>query len=1081
LPRRTDIQTILVIGSGPIVIGQACEFDYSGAQACKVLREDGFRVVLVNSNPATIMTDPEFADRTYVEPVTPEFVEKVIAAERPDALLPTLGGQTGLNCAVALAESGVLHRYGVELIGANLDVIKKGEDRQLFKEAMQRIGLDVPDSGYARSVADAEELAIELGFPLVIRPAFTLGGAGGGIAYNIDELRDIVAGGVALSPVGECLIEESVLGWKEFEMEVMRDRNDNAVIVCSIENFDPMGVHTGDSITVAPAQTLTDREYQILRDASLDIMREIGVETGGSNVQFAINPEDGRLVVIEMNPRVSRSSALASKATGFPIAKIAAKLAVGYTLDEIPNDITRETPACFEPSIDYTVVKVPRWAFEKFPGSDPTLTTKMKSVGEVMAIGRTFSEALGKAMRSLETGRAGLGCDGKDALSEQKFEQHLAVPNEQRVFYIAEALRRGRTVEDLHDVTRIDPWFLDQILRVVEVQESMSGRALDSLDAEALAEAKRHGLSDAQIAHLTGGDEAAVRARRAELGVRATFKSVDTCAAEFAAFTPYYYKTYEEEDEVAPSEKRKAMILGAGPNRIGQGIEFDYCCVHASYALHDLGFETIMVNCNPETVSTDYDTSDRLYFEPLTFEDVMDIVEAEKPAGVVVTFGGQTPLKLAKALEAAGVPIMGTKPEAIDLAEDRSRFQALLDRLGIAYPAAGTANTFDEAVEVAGRIGFPLLVRPSYVLGGRGMVIAYNEEYLEKYMAEAVRVSPDHPVLLDKFLESAIEVDVDAVCDGESVYVGGVMEHIEEAGIHSGDSACAIPPFSLGSETIERIKAHTRTLAMELGVQGLINIQFAVKSQDVYVLEVNPRASRTVPFVSKATGVPLAKVAARVMAGVKLADMELPAEDRELGRFCVKEAVMPFGRFPGTDSVLGPEMKSTGEVMGSAADFPAAYAKSQLAIEYSLPHEGAAFISVCDRDKRAVIPVARQLHSIGFEIMATKGTARALSAAGIPVTTMLKHHEGRPNIVDAITNGQVQLVINTPLGVETRADGYHIRTAAINHGVSNITTIAAAQASAQAIEAMLADRLSVTPLQDFGEWEAPASGERGTS
>ena len=1081
MPRRDDIRKILVIGSGPIVIGQACEFDYSGVQACKVLREDGFTVVLVNSNPATIMTDPEFADRTYVEPVTPEFVEKVIAKERPDALLPTLGGQTGLNCAVALAKSGVLERYGCELIGATLEVIEKGEDRQLFKESMQRIGLDVPRSGNAYSVADAEELAAELGYPLVCRPAFTLGGAGGGIAYNVDELREIVSGGVALSPVGEVLVEESVLGWKEYEMEVMRDRNDNAVIVCSIENFDPMGVHTGDSVTVAPAQTLTDREYQVLRDASLAIMREIGVETGGSNVQFAVNPRDGRLVVIEMNPRVSRSSALASKATGFPIAKIAAKLAVGYTLDEIPNDITRETPACFEPSIDYTVVKVPRWAFEKFPGTDTTLTTKMKSVGEVMAIGRTFTEALGKAMRSLETGRSGLGCDGKDAFSEQRFEHYLAVPNEQRPYYLAEALRRGWTVDDLYDLTRVDPWFLDQLSRVVEVQQSLSGRGLDSLSAEELADAKRHGLSDVQIAWLTGSTERSVRARRESLGVRPTFKSVDTCAAEFAAYTPYYYKTYEEEDEVAPSEKPKAMILGAGPNRIGQGIEFDYCCVHASYALHDLGYETIMVNCNPETVSTDYDTSDRLYFEPLTFEDVMDVVEAEKPAGVVVTFGGQTPLKLAHALEAAGVPIMGTKPEAIDLAEDRGRFQALLDRLGIAYPAAGTASTFDEAVDVARRIGFPLLVRPSYVLGGRGMVIAYNEEYLERYMAEAVRVSPDHPVLLDKFLEGAIEVDVDAVCDGEQVYIGGVMEHIEEAGIHSGDSACAIPPFSLGEDLVERIKGHTRTLAMELGVRGLINIQFAVKGHDVYVLEVNPRASRTVPFVSKATGVPLAKVAARVMAGVKLADMDLPAEGRELGRFCVKEAVMPFGRFPGTDSVLGPEMKSTGEVMGSAEDFPAAYAKSQLAIEYSLPHEGTAFISVCDRDKRAIVPVARQLHSLGFDIISTRGTARALRASGIPVVEVAKVHEGRPNVVDAITNGQVQLVINTPFGQETRSDGYHIRTAAINHGVSNITTIAAAGASAAAIEAIQSDRLGVRALQDFGEWETDGDGEREAS
>jgi len=1067
MPRRDDIKKILLIGSGPIVIGQACEFDYSGAQACKVLREDGYEVILVNSNPATIMTDPEFAHRTYVEPVTPTFVEKVIAKERPDALLPTLGGQTGLNCAVALAESGVLERYGVELIGAKLDVIKKGEDRKLFAEAMAKIGLDTPRGGYAYSVQDAEEILATVGFPTIIRPSFTMGGAGGGIAYNIDELRDIVIHGLALSPIGELLIEQSVIGWKEYEMEVMRDINDNCVIVCSIENFDAMGVHTGDSITVAPAQTLTDREYQTMRDASIAIMREIGVETGGSNVQFAVNPEDGRLVVIEMNPRVSRSSALASKATGFPIAKFAAKLAVGYTLDEIPNDITRMTPACFEPSIDYTVVKVPRWAFEKFKGTDETLTTRMKSVGEAMAIGRTFTEALGKAFRSLETGRAGLGADGKDVFDEDHFDRMLAVPNEQRPYYIAEALRRGREVADIVALTKIDPWFIDQIRLMVEVEQSIKGRALESLTAADLRKAKRFGLSDPQIAYLTASDEGSVRATRLDLGVRPTFKSVDTCAAEFAASTPYYYKTYEDEDEVAPSDREKIMILGAGPNRIGQGIEFDYCCVHAAYALSDMGFETIMVNCNPETVSTDYDTSDRLYFEPLTFEDVMDIVTAENPAGVLVTFGGQTPLKLARALEDAGVPILGTKPEAIDLAEDRRRFSDVLDRLEIAYPAAGTASTLDEAVEVARRIGFPLLVRPSYVLGGRGMVIAYSEEYLLRYVEQATLVSPDHPVLLDRFLEGAIEVDVDAVCDGERVYIGGVMEHIEEAGIHSGDSACCIPPFSLGEETIGEIRSHTRALALELGVVGLMNVQFAVKDERVYVLEVNPRASRTVPFVSKATGIPLAKVAARVMAGEKLSEMKLPSEDRELGRYCVKEAVMPFGRFPGTDSILGPEMKSTGEVMGVAPDFPSAYAKSQLAIDYSLPSGGTAFISVCDRDKRSVVAVARHLHQLGFRILSTRGTARSFRAAGIPVDEVQKVHEGRPNIVDALKNGEVQLVINTPFGRETRSDGYHIRTAAVQHGVSNITTLAAAQASVQAIEAMMQGRLEVIALQDM--------------
>ncbi len=1067
MPRRDDLAKILVIGSGPIVIGQACEFDYSGAQACKVLKEDGYQVVLVNSNPATIMTDPDLADRTYVEPITPTFVEKIIATERPDALLPTLGGQTGLNCAVALADAGILEHWGVELIGADRDVIRKGEDRKLFREAMERIGLDVPKSGYAYSVREAEDLATELGFPVVVRPSFTMGGAGGGIAYNIEELREIVAGGVALSPIGEVLIEESVIGWKEFEMEVMRDKHDNAVIVCSIENVDAMGVHTGDSITVAPAQTLTDREYQVMRDAAIAILREVGVETGGSNVQFAVNPENGRMVVIEMNPRVSRSSALASKATGFPIAKIAARLAVGYTLDEIDNDITKKTPACFEPSIDYTVVKVPRWAFEKFPGTDVTLTTKMKSVGEVMAIGRTFAEALGKAMRSLENGRAGLGADGKDVFEEHHFDERLSVPNERRIYYVAEAFRRGRSVEDLFALTHIDPWFLRQIRDAVGVEGSIRGRALSSIAREEMLAAKQHGISDPQIAHLTGATESDVRAARLGLDVRPTFKSVDTCAGEFASSTPYYYKTYEVEEDVIASERRKAMILGAGPNRIGQGIEFDYCCVHAAYALSACGFETIMVNCNPETVSTDYDTSDRLYFEPLTFEDVMDIVEVERPAGVVVTFGGQTPLKLARGLESAGVPIMGTRPEAIDLAEDRKRFATVLDKLEITYPAAGTASTHDEAVEVARRIGFPLLVRPSYVLGGRGMAIAYDAEYLEHFMAEATMISPDHPVLLDRFLEGAIEVDVDAVCDGETVYVGGVMEHIEEAGIHSGDSACSIPPFSLGEETIERIREHTRALALELGVVGLINIQFAVKEQTVYVLEVNPRASRTVPFVSKATGVPLAKVAARVMAGEKLAHMDLPDETRELDRFCVKEAVMPFGRFPGSDSVLGPEMKSTGEVMGVSHDFPGAYAKSQLAIDYSLPTSGAAFVSVSDRDKRGIVSVAKTLHGLGFSILSTHGTARALRAAGVPVTEVLKKHEGRPNIVDAIKNGEVQLVINTPFGRETRSDGYHIRTAAVQHGITNITTMSAAFAVVQAIETVKAGRLDVIALQDL--------------
>ena len=1074
MPRRTDINKILVIGAGPIVIGQACEFDYSGSQACKVLKEEGFEVILVNSNPATIMTDPGLADRTYVEPVTPEFVEKVIARERPDALLPTLGGQTGLNCAVALAESGVLEKYGVELIGAKLDAIKKGEDRKLFAEAMRRIGLEVPRSGYAYSIADAERIVAEIGLPVVIRPSFTMGGAGGGIAFNIDELREIVAGGVALSPASEVLVEESVLGWKEFEMEVMRDRNDNVVIVCCIENFDAMGVHTGDSITVAPAQTLTDREYQMMRDASIAIMREIGVETGGSNVQFAVNPANGQLVVIEMNPRVSRSSALASKATGFPIAKFAAKLAVGYSLDEISNDITKETPACFEPSIDYTVVKVPRWAFEKFEGADVRLTSKMKSVGEAMAIGRTFEEALGKAMRSLENGRDGMGADGKDSFDEHKFDYMLSTPTEDRIYYVAEAIRRGRTVEDVHHLTRIDSWFLRRIEAMVEVErEVASAGNLSAVGEPLMRKAKQHGLGDAQIGWLTAQPEAEVRARRLDLGVKPTFKAVDTCAAEFAAYTPYFYKTYESEDETREtSDRPKIMILGAGPNRIGQGIEFDYCCVHAAYAFSAEGYETIMVNCNPETVSTDYDTSDRLYFEPLTFEDVMDIVEVERPAGVLVTFGGQTPLKLAGALAEAGVPMIGTGPEAIDLAEDRKRFQQLLDELGIPYPAAGTARTHEEALEVARTIGFPLLVRPSYVLGGRGMVIAYSEAYMERYMHEATSISPNHPVLLDKFLEGAIEVDVDAVCDGEDVFIGGVMEHIEEAGIHSGDSACCIPPFSLSEEIVSLVRAHTKTLALALGVRGLINIQFAVKDSAVFVLEVNPRASRTVPFVSKATCVPLAKIAVQVMAGRKLAELDLPADANDLDRYCVKEAVMPFGRFPGSDSVLGPEMKSTGEVMGIAEDFPSAYAKSQLALDYSLPTSGKAFISVSDRDKRAVVSIARHLAALDFEILSTRGTARTLRAAGIPVTEVLKKHEGRPNIVDALVNDEIQLVVNTPFGQETRSDGYHIRTAAIQHGVTNITTIAGAQALVGAIEAATQDRLAVIALQDLKRSDA---------
>ena len=950
MPKRTDIKSILVIGSGPIVIGQACEFDYSGAQACKVLKADGYRVILVNSNPATIMTDPGLAHRTYVEPITPEFVEKVIEKERPDALLPTLGGQTGLNTAVALAKSGVLDKYGVEMVGCDLPAIERGEDRKLFNECMEELGIEVARSGYAYTMEDAESIVAELGFPVVCRPSFTLGGAGGGIAHDMDELHLIVSQGLELSPAGEVLVEESIEGWKEYEMEVMRDRAGNGIIVCSIENFDAMGVHTGDSITVAPAQTLSDVEYQRMRTASLAILEKIGVETGGSNVQFAVNPKTGRMIVIEMNPRVSRSSALASKATGFPIAKAAAKLAVGYTLDEIVNDITKATPACFEPSIDYCVVKVPRFAFEKFQGTDDTLTTRMKAVGEIMSIGRTFEESLGKALRSLENGRAGLGADGKGAESTMQgaeFDDMVCRPTANRIFFIGEAMRRGMSVEELHEKTGIDPWFLARMADMVAVEQALSGHKLEELDEDDMRCAKRFGLSDVQIAHLTGSDELSVRAHRKALGVVPAFKTVDTCAAETPSKTAYHYKTYDTcESEVAPKTKKRAMILGAGPNRIGQGIEFDYCCVHASYALADAGFETIMVNCNPETVSTDYDTSDKLYFEPLTFEDVMDIVDVEDPDGVVVTLGGQTPLKLARALQEAGVPIMGTSPEAIDLAEDRDRFSQVLDELKIIYPAAGEASTLEEAHQVAEHISFPLLVRPSYVLGGRGMAIVYDNDQLDKYMAEAAKISPDHPVYLDRFLEAAIEVDVDALCDGKDVFVGGILEHIEMAGIHSGDSACCTPPFSLSLSLQGQLRDIARRLALRLGVVGLLNIQFAIKDQVIYVIEANPRASRTVPFVSKSTGVPLAKIAARIMAGEKLADLHLPADDREFDYFCVKEAVMPFGRFPGSDVVLGPEMKSTGEVMGIAGNFPAAFTKTQLAIDYEPPRGYAAYFNV---------------------------------------------------------------------------------------------------------------------------------------
>ncbi|WP_418252345.1 carbamoyl-phosphate synthase large subunit [Gordonibacter urolithinfaciens] len=1073
MPKRTDIDTILVIGSGPIVIGQACEFDYSGAQACKVLKADGYRVVLVNSNPATIMTDPGLADRTYVEPITPEFVEQVIAKERPDALLPTLGGQTGLNTAVDLARAGILDKYGVEMIGCDLAAIERGEDRKLFLACLAELGMETTRSGYAYSLADAEAIVAELGYPVVLRPSFTLGGAGGGIAHDPAELHEIVGQGLELSPAGEVLVEESIEGWKEYEMEVMRDHAGNGIIVCSIENFDAMGVHTGDSITVAPAQTLSDVEYQRMRAASLAILEKIGVETGGSNVQFAVNPDNGRMIVIEMNPRVSRSSALASKATGFPIAKAAAKLAVGYTLDEIVNDITKATPACFEPSIDYCVVKVPRFAFEKFQGTDDTLSTRMKAVGEVMAIGRTFEEALGKAMRSLENGRAGLGADGKDAglPDGEAFDDLVARPTADRVFYLAEALRRSWTVERVCAATGIDPFFISRMADIVRVQENLRGMHLDELDADAFRLLKRMGLSDAQIAHLTGSDELTVRTCRKLLGVRPAFKTVDTCAAEFPSSTAYHYKTYDaDETEVAPKTRKRAMILGAGPNRIGQGIEFDYCCVHASYALAEAGFETIMVNCNPETVSTDYDTSDKLYFEPLTFEDVMDIVDVERPDGVVVTLGGQTPLKLANALAEAGVPIMGTSPEAIDLAEDRDRFSAILDEMAITYPAAGMASTYQEACVVADQIGFPLLVRPSYVLGGRGMGIVYDGAQLEKYMAEAAKISPDHPVYLDRFLEGAVEVDLDALCDGEAVYVGGVLEHIEMAGIHSGDSACCTPPFALSEALVSQLRSVARDLALRLGVVGLINIQFAIKDQVIYIIEANPRASRTVPFVSKATGVPLAKMAARIMAGEKIADLGLPPDDRRLEHYSVKEAVMPFGRFPGADTVLGPEMKSTGEVMGIAGNFPAAFAKTQLAISYALPEGGTVFISVCDRDKRAIVSIARDIVRLGFKVVATGGTARALRAAGVDCEEVKKVHEGAPNVLDRIAAGEIALMINTPFGHATRADGYELRLEAVKHGVTHVTNLAGAQAMVAGMEMARANGLSVVALQDLPQW-----------
>jgi carbamoyl-phosphate synthase large subunit len=1060
MPRNNDLKKILLIGSGPIVIGQGCEFDYSGVQACKALREEGYQVVLVNSNPATIMTDPEFADRTYIEPITAEVIEAIIAREKPDALLPTMGGQTALNAAMELNRNGALARHKVKLIGADAKAIAKGEDRQLFKEAMLRIGLDVPRSSVARSLADAGRIAKEIGtFPLIIRPAFTLGGSGGGIAYNPDELDDIAGRGLAISPVSEVLIEESLVGWKEFEMEVMRDRMDNCVVVCSIENFDPMGVHTGDSITVAPVQTLTDKEYQMMRDAAFAVIREIGVETGGSNIQFAVHPDNGRMVVIEMNPRVSRSSALASKATGFPIAKIAAKLAVGYTLDEIKNDITRETPACFEPTIDYCVVKVPRFTFEKFPQADPTLTTQMKSVGEAMAIGRTFKEALQKALRSLEIKRFGLCADGADKdVDLETLRLKLAIPNAERVFYLAQAFQKGASIDEIFELTKIDKWFLRNVAEIVTESQC--------LKTKTLLRSKKLGFSDRQLALANRTSEEKIRAKRIAEKVTPTYRLVDTCAAEFEAFTPYYYSTYGDENERRESGKRKVMILGGGPNRIGQGIEFDYCCVHAAFALRELGFETIMVNSNPETVSTDYDTSDKLYFEPLTLEDVLNIFEQEKPEGVVVQFGGQTPLNLADGLKAAGVPIFGTQPESIETAEDRKLFAAMLDKLGLRQTPSGSAVNTNEAVSIATRIGYPVLVRPSFVLGGRAMELVYNEPDLRRYMASAIEVTPDRPVLVDRFLEDAIEVDVDCISDGETTVIGAIMEHIEEAGIHSGDSACVIPTFSLSQKVLAEISSATKAMARELNVLGLMNVQFAVKGEDVYVLEVNPRASRTVPFVSKAIGVPLAKLAAKIMAGKKLRELGF-TEEIVPKHFSVKEAVFPFLRYQGMDISLGPEMKSTGEVMGIDVDLGLAYAKSQMAAPPPLPKKGNVFISVKDADKEAIIPLAREFVKLGFGIISTSGTADALAKAKIKVKKVFKLDEGRPNVLDRVKNGDISFIINTPSGKIPREHEVTIRNAALAQKIPIMTTVRAAQASANGIRSLQKSKVQVRSLQEY--------------
>ncbi|MGB2715978.1 MAG: carbamoyl-phosphate synthase large subunit [Vicinamibacterales bacterium] len=1080
MPKRTDIKRVLVIGSGPIVIGQACEFDYSGTQACKALRAEGLEVVLVNSNPATIMTDPEIADRTYVEPLTPEVLAAIIERERPDAVLPTVGGQTALNLAVALAENGTLARYGVELIGASVDAIMVAEDRLQFRDAMKSIGADVPNSRYVRSMDEALNAVDEIGFPIIIRPSFTLGGVGGGIAYNIEEFREIAGRGIDLSPVHEVLLEESVIGWKEFELEVMRDCADNFVVICSIENVDPMGVHTGDSITVAPALTLTDKEYQRMRDLARRIIRRVGVETGGSNIQFAINPENGRIIVIEMNPRVSRSSALASKATGFPIAKIAAKLALGYHLDEIPNDITRLTPASFEPTIDYVVVKVPRWAFEKFPRADRTLTTQMKSVGEVMAIGRTFKEAFMKAFRSLELGSSGLlfGQSGRIAeggltVEEEAgaLQRELSVPSDRRMWAVFRALERGWSVEDLHQLTRIDPWFLTQFSQIVELMRSAALGGLRGASPDMLRTLKRAGISDRELSTVFAADESAVRNTRLEHGLKPVFKRIDTCAAEFESFTPYLYATYEKECEAEPTPKPKVVILGSGPNRIGQGIEFDYCCCHAAFALREEGFETVMVNCNPETVSTDYDTVDRLYFEPLTFEDVSEIIARERDAGAdvscVVQYGGQTPLKLALPLQDAGIKILGTSPDSIDLAEDRERFAKLLWELGIPQAPSGTAMTPEDARQVAASIGFPLVVRPSYVLGGRAMAIVYDMGALDRYMTHAVAASPGHPILIDKFLEDAFELDVDALADTTgAVVIGGIMEHIEEAGIHSGDSSCVVPPYLVPERHVEQIRDYTRRVAKALKVVGLMNAQFAIKDDVVYVLEVNPRASRTVPYLSKATGVPLAKIAARVMVGKTLAQLGL-TEDLEVAGYFVKTPVFPFVRFPGVDTILGPEMKSTGEVMGGGATFGSAFAKAQLAAGLRLPSEGTAFISVNNHDKPAVVQIARALRDLGFRLVATRGTANFLRAHGIEAAIVYKINEGRPHVGDEILNQRVQLVINTPFGRESFFDDRTVRRIAMMHSVPCITTLTGAAATVNAIKAIKNETLTVRALQEY--------------